>query len=106
MGIAQSQCRSVFLVEDHEVDAYITLNALRGCDTHIAVEVAPSAEEALTKVRNRPYDLIICDFRLPGMNGLSFLKLVKKIRSNVRVIPVIPVKNWRLRPYITGPAHI
>jgi two-component system, NtrC family, response regulator HydG len=100
MGIARSQCRSVLLVEDNEVDAYITLNALRGCDTNIAVELAPSAEEALTKVRNRPYDLIICDFRLPGMNGLSFLKLVKKIRSNVRVILLTGYPSQELKAQV------
>lgn len=86
MGNAESQSRSVLLVDDNEVDAYLTSNVLYECNPHMAVEIASTAEEALTKVRNRAYDLIICDFCLPGMNGLAFLKLVKKMRSDVRVI--------------------
>lgn len=86
MGIARSQCRSVLLVEDNEVDAYLTYNVLQESETNIAVEIASTAEEGLTKVRERAYDLVVCDYRLPGMNGLSFLKLAKKIRANMRVI--------------------
>jgi CheY-like chemotaxis protein len=86
MGVGQSEYRWVLLVEDNEVDAYLTVNALHDCDTRIAVEVASTAEEGLAKVRKRPYDLVICDYRLPGMNGLSFLKLARKMRDNMRVI--------------------
>ena len=86
MGDAERQLRSVLLVDDNEVDSCLTSNVLYDCDGHIAIELASTAEEALAKVRNRAYDLIICDFCLPGMNGLSFLKLVKKMRSDMRVI--------------------
>ena len=86
MGNPESHSRSVLLVDDNEVDAYLTCNVLYECNPHMAVELASTAEEAVTKVRNRAYDLIICDFCLPGMNGLAFLKLVKKMRSDVRVI--------------------
>ena len=41
---------------------------------------------AICKGMMKPDDLIICDFCLPGMNGLSFLKLVKKMRRDMRVI--------------------
>jgi CheY-like chemotaxis protein len=86
MGIAGSQCRSVLLVEDNEVDAYLTYNVLQESGTKVAIEIASTAEEGLAKVRERAYDLVVCDYRLPGMNGLSFLKLAKKIRANMRVI--------------------
>ena len=86
MGIARSQCRSVLLVEDNEIDAYLTYNVLQESGTKVAIEIASTAEEGLAKVRERAYDLVVCDYRLPGMNGLSFLKLAKKIRANMRVI--------------------
>ena len=86
MGIARSQCRSVLLVEDNEVDAYLTYHVLQESGTEVAIEIASTAEEGLAKVRERAYDLVVCDYRLPGMNGLSFLKLAKKIRANMRVI--------------------
>jgi two-component system, NtrC family, response regulator HydG len=78
--------KSVLLVEDNELDACLTYNVLQECGTKIAVEIASTAEEGLTKVRSRPYDLIICDYRLPGMDGFSFLKLAKRIRGDMPVI--------------------
>jgi DNA-binding response OmpR family regulator len=38
------------------------------------VHTAVSAEEALRAIDQTPYDGIICDFNLPGMNGLDFFQ--------------------------------
>ena len=84
--MAITQSRSVLLVEDSEIDAHLTCNVLQGCSINIAIDLVATAEEALTQIRKKPYDLIICDFCLPGMDGLSFLKLMRKVRSNVRVV--------------------
>jgi DNA-binding NtrC family response regulator len=43
----------------------------KGC----CMRVAESAEEGLEAIKEEQFDIIICDFRLPGMNGLDFLKL-------------------------------
>lgn len=32
-----------------------------------------TAEEALELLRTEPYDIVICDYKLPGMDGLAFL---------------------------------
>ena len=62
MGMARTQCRSVLLVEDSEIDAHLTCNVLQECSGDIAVDLVSTAEEALTQIRKKPYDLIICDF--------------------------------------------
>jgi len=54
------------------------------------VETAVSAEDALVKI-NSGYKLIITDFRMPGMDGLAFLKSVK---SRFPSIPVIIVTGY------------
>ncbi|MBW2432602.1 MAG: response regulator [Deltaproteobacteria bacterium] len=43
----------------------------KGCCLH----VAESAEEGLRALKDKPFDIIISDLRLPGINGLDFLKL-------------------------------
>jgi CheY-like chemotaxis protein len=43
----------------------------KGCALH----VAESAEEGLQAIKAQHFDIIISDLRLPGMNGLDFLKL-------------------------------
>jgi two-component system chemotaxis sensor kinase CheA len=56
------------------------------------VELAVSAEEALTKARDRPYSLFIVDVEMPGMDGFEF---VFQTRSDLalRDIPAILVTS-------------
>lgn len=77
---------SVLIVEDEQRDAELIIALLHECDVPIAVEVASNAEEGLAKIHNRRFDLIICDYCLPGMNGLWFVKMVKKSRENIPIV--------------------
>jgi two-component system chemotaxis sensor kinase CheA len=56
------------------------------------VEVALSGEEALERVRDKRYGLILVDVEMPGMDGFTF---IEHIRSNpsVRDIPAILVSS-------------
>ena len=37
-----------------------------------------TAEEGLEELKKQPYDIIIVDYRLPGMDGLEFLKRISE----------------------------
>ncbi len=50
------------------------------------VEATSSAEEAKQMVREIPFDLILTDIRMPGVDGLTFLNWVKKYDSDILVI--------------------
>jgi len=53
-----------------------------------SIEESSTAEEALTMINNSPYNLILLDYHLPGMDGLE---LLEKIRASKRDPPVIMV---------------
>ena len=61
------------LVDDDEFirDSLKIAFATKGC----AMRVAQTAEEGLQAIKEERFDIIISDFRLPGINGLDFLKL-------------------------------
>jgi excisionase family DNA binding protein len=50
------------------------------------VDTAPDASTALGRVRASEYDLLIADLRMPGMDGLTLIKQVKRIRAELPVI--------------------
>jgi DNA-binding NtrC family response regulator len=47
---------------------------------------APDAETGLQLLNKEPFDAVITDFKLPGMNGLEFLHAIKRIDANMPVI--------------------
>jgi DNA-binding NtrC family response regulator len=74
--------RRVLVVEDEDkLRRIIELHLL---DSGFEVEKASAAEEALPLTDRA--DLILTDFKLPGMTGLEMLKLVRRADSHVPVI--------------------
>jgi len=50
------------------------------------VDTASDATTALGRVRASEYDLLIADLRMPGMDGLSLIRQVKRFRAALPVI--------------------
>jgi len=69
------------LVDDDEFirDSLKIAFTTKGC----SLRVAETAEEGLQAVKEEQFDIIISDFRLPGMNGLDFLKMATATRPAV-----------------------
>jgi len=48
---------------------------------------AGSGEEALELAENQAFDLVISDYRMPGMNGIDFLILFKRMQPDaIRIV--------------------
>jgi DNA-binding NtrC family response regulator len=52
------------------------------------VETFESAEPALNALKSKPADIIISDYRLPGMDGLTLLEKVKALQPVCEVIVI------------------
>jgi excisionase family DNA binding protein len=50
------------------------------------VDVAPDGRSALDRMRVYPYDLLIADLKMPGMDGLSVIREAKRYKSDLPVI--------------------
>jgi DNA-binding NtrC family response regulator len=64
-------------------DSGAALRAWLEASLPVRVECAPSAEEALALMRRLPVDLVLADHRLPGMDGLHFLRRALELRPGV-----------------------
>ena len=58
------------VVEDERALGEAVADALR--DTGFEVDRASDGEEAIARTQARAYDLIICDLKMPGVNGIAF----------------------------------
>ncbi len=50
------------------------------------VETAPDGEEALQKLSSFSFDHVLCDIRMPKMDGMEFLKELKKLGIETTII--------------------
>ncbi|MBK9263547.1 MAG: response regulator [Polyangiaceae bacterium] len=67
----------VLVVDDSVVMRDIVRAHLSGLG--LDLEFAPSAEEGLSRMAvNPPYDLVVTDYAMPGINGLEFAKRIKE----------------------------
>ncbi len=57
-------------------------------DDHITLASAQDGPEALKLVQEQPFDLILLDLGLPGMNGFELLRQLKD-SPQTQPIPVI-----------------
>jgi len=55
--------------------------------TGFDVETAENGKQAIERVRTGPeLDLVITDMKMPEIDGLEFLKLIRQVRENLPVI--------------------
>jgi len=64
------------LVIDDDALILKTLNNLLTRSGY-AVEISKNTEEAYRQVKNGSFDLVISDIRMPGEDGISFIKRIK-----------------------------
>lgn len=50
------------------------------------VDSANNGEEALERIREKPYDIVFMDVKMPGINGVETFKEIKKIRPGTVVM--------------------
>ncbi len=76
--------KRVLIVDDEENFRHMLSVILKkeGYD----VEAASNGEEALQKVTLSPYDQVLCDIRMPKMDGLDFLNQAKKVGVDSTII--------------------
>jgi DNA-binding response OmpR family regulator len=76
--------RSVLIVDD-EIYIRMTLSfALE--KLNFSVDTAASGTEALKKLAERSYAVMLLDLRIPGIDGMEVLRRVPEIRPEVKVV--------------------
>jgi two-component system NtrC family response regulator len=75
---------SILIVDDEKSQRELLGGSLQS-HGHTITE-AENGEKALAAVLNGHFDLILLDFKMPGMNGMDVLKEVKRINPEIDVV--------------------
>ena len=74
------------LIIDDEKNLCILLKSNLENTGEYAVTTAYSGEEGLKKARETDFDLVITDFKMPGLNGREVLNALKEMRPHSPVV--------------------
>lgn len=77
---------SILVIDDDETIRHLISAVLT--DAGYNVSAVPNGEEAIAKVREVPFEIVITDLKMQDMNGIEVLRKVKQINSDTDVIVI------------------
>ena len=80
----------VLVVDDYKTMVMVIVNLLREIGFK-DIETAAHGEQAMEKIAEKKFELIISDWNMEPMNGLELLKRVRASDGYLRTIPFILV---------------
>lgn len=85
--LAQTNVPRVLAVDDNEANLKLVTTLLNDCQ--IEAIGASSGFEALSKAREKPFDLVFMDLQMPGMDGVETTARLRDMDTKAHRTPVI-----------------
>jgi two-component system response regulator RpfG len=70
---------TVLVIDDQATSRQILTQIVRSIDDSLEIKSFDSAQPALNWLSDKPADLILTDYKMPGMNGIEFLEAARAI---------------------------
>lgn len=81
-----SKQKRILLVDDDPTVMLIMRATLENLENGTELVTASNGKEALTKFRNKSFDLVISDVRMPGIDGIKLAEAIREQDTNAAVI--------------------
>ena len=90
----------IMIVEDQREVSRLLRSALETLEHDLAVVEIPSGEEAILYSTLNKVDLMVTDYRLPGMTGIELMVKVRKNQPEAKIILVTGMTDPRIRKQV------
>jgi FixJ family two-component response regulator len=80
------ESKAVLIVDDEKNIRLTLAQALESLN--LETQTAASGDEALAKLKDGDFGLILLDIRMPEMDGMEVLRRVREVRPDIRVIMI------------------
>lgn len=78
----------ILIIEDEAAIRRVLSKILSEENDSYKVEEAEDGLQGVEKVKNEDYDLILCDIKMPKMDGVEVLEAVKKIKPEIPMVMI------------------
>ncbi len=78
----------ILIVEDEDAIRRVLIKIIKNENSSYVVEEAADGEEGLSKIEASDYDLVLCDIKMPKMDGVEVLEKVQAIKPEIPFIMI------------------
>ena len=78
----------ILIIEDEAAIRRVLVKILSEENTTYIVEEAEDGGAGYEKIKNTDYDLVLCDIKMPKMDGVELLEAVKKIKPEIPMVMI------------------
>lgn len=78
--------KRILIVDDDPSVLLILQATLERLGNRYTVEAAGDSREALKKVEDQPFDLVISDVRMPGIDGIKLVEMIRALNAETAII--------------------
>ncbi len=78
----------ILIIEDESAIRRVLTRILTEENDTYEVEEAEDGVSGYEKIKNNDYDLVICDIKMPKMDGVELLEEVKKIKAEIPIVMI------------------
>ena len=78
----------ILIIEDEATIRRVLIKILSEENDSYIVEEAEDGLQGVEKIKNDDYDLVLCDIKMPKMDGVEVLEAVKKIKPEIPMVMI------------------
>ncbi len=87
----------ILIVEDQREVSRLLRTSLETLEHKLEVVETPSGEEAVLDASHKKVDMLISDYRLPGISGIELMRKVRTYHPNAKVILITGLTDPKVR---------
>ena len=78
----------ILIIEDEPAIRRVLTKILSEESDNYKVDEAEDGVQGLEKIKNEDYDLVLCDIKMPKMDGVEVLEAAKKIKPEIQMVMI------------------
>jgi signal transduction histidine kinase/CheY-like chemotaxis protein/HPt (histidine-containing phosphotransfer) domain-containing protein len=79
----------LLLVEDNEFNRMVAEDTLKDIIPGVIIDIAVNGQEAVNRVQQNGYDLVLMDIQMPVMDGLTATKIIRNLDNPAKDVKII-----------------
>ena len=96
--VAGVQEKNILIVDDNRINQVVTQRILE--QKGFICDICDNGTDAIGKIRNFTYDLVLMDVNMPGISGLEATRLIREFNTTIPIVALTAVEIEEIREEI------